>query len=69
LRDALELAQDVVRQQHPRLNYPADPPHPSLPASELLAELLIDQCANLDALIERYDEVIDHALGVTDDPF
>jgi hypothetical protein len=34
-----------------------------LPASELLAELLVQQCAALQAVVERYNDVIDHCLG------
>ncbi len=57
---ALELAHDAVQREHPRLRFfPAD--HcPDLPASELLAELLVIQCATLSDLVHRYNDVIDH---------
>lgn len=69
LLHALDLAQHAVREQHPRLEHaPFDSP-PSLPASELLAELVVDCCAELEDWIQRYNRVIDHILHDNTDPF
>jgi len=57
LLHALELAQQALCEQHPRLEYlPIDSP-PSLPASELAA------------WIQRYNHVIDDILDQSTDPF
>ena len=58
---ALEVACDAVRDKHPRLSYLPRESHPALPASEVLAELLVERCAELEALIQRYNAVIGHA--------
>lgn len=56
---SLELAHDAVQREHPRLrSHPSDY-NPDLPASELLAELLVTQCARLSDLVHRYNHVID----------
>ena len=69
LLHALDLAQQAVREQHPRLEHlPLDSP-PSLPASELLAELVVDRCAELADWVQRYNHVIDHILDEPTDPF
>lgn len=69
LLHALELAQQALCDQHPRLEHqPFDTP-PSLPVSELLAELVVDRCAELSDWIQRYNEVIDQMLGEREAPF
>lgn len=68
LRAALDLARRAVTDQHPRLAYIPTRDDPWLPASEVLAQLLVERCADLDAWIERYNGVIDHALKPNDDP-
>jgi hypothetical protein len=63
------LAQQAVREQHPRLEHlPLDSP-PQLPASELLAELVVERCGELQDWILRYNHVIDHILDESSDPF
>lgn len=42
---------------------------PRLPASEILAELVVERCAELDACIDRYNGVIDHMLKPEELPF
>jgi hypothetical protein len=69
LLHALDLAQQAVREQHPRLEHlPLDSP-PQLPASELLAELVVERCGELQDWILRYNHVIDHILDESSDPF
>ena len=69
LLHALELAQQAVREQHPRLDHlPLDSP-PSLPASELLAEIIVERSAELSDWIQRYNRAIDQMLGERFDPF
>jgi hypothetical protein len=69
LLHALDLAQHAVREQHPRLEHlPLDSP-PSLPASELLAELVVERSAELSEWIQRYNRVIDDIIGEPTDPF
>lgn len=69
LLHALELAQQALCEQHPRLEYlPIDSP-PSLPASELLAEIVVERSAELAAWIQRYNHVIDDILDQSTDPF
>lgn len=69
LLHALELAQHAVCEQHPRLEHlPLDSP-PSLPASELLAEIVVERSVELSEWIQRYNRAIDHMLGERDDPF
>ena len=69
LCSALEIAQDAVRRQHQRLDYLPVTQHPSLPASEVVAEMLVERCADLHLLIERYNSIIDYALGPDEDLF
>jgi len=69
LQAALDLARQAILDQHPRLAYLPTGDHPRLPASEILAELVVDRCADLDACIERYNSVIDHVCGPDDPPF
>jgi hypothetical protein len=65
----LELAQQAVREQHARLEHlPLDSP-PSLPSSELLAEIVVERSAELSDWIQRYNQVIDHMLDEHDDLF
>ena len=66
---ALEVAKDALRSQHPRLDYLPIHQHPSLPASEVVAELLVERCADLEALVERYNRIADYAFGPEEDPF
>jgi hypothetical protein len=66
---ALELAEQAVRDQHPRLDHNPRNSTPSLPASELLAELLVERCAELQCTVERYNRVIDLLLERDNDPF
>jgi hypothetical protein len=47
---------------------PLDSP-PSLPASELLAEVLVERSRELADWVERYNHVIDHILDEPTDPF
>jgi hypothetical protein len=62
LLHALNLAAHAVREQHRRLEYhPRDSP-PSLPASELLAELVVDRCDELSDWVRRYNRVVDHLI-------
>ena len=73
LLHALGLAQQAVRQQHCRLEHlPLESP-PHLPSSELLAELVVERCAELQHWITRYNDVIDYVLdhcsSDSDDPF
>jgi hypothetical protein len=69
LLHALELAQQAICDQHPRLEHlPLDSP-PSLPVSEVLAEIVVERSAELSDWIQRYNQVIDHMLGERDDPF
>jgi len=69
LLHALDLAQQAVRQQHPRLEHlPLHSP-PSLPASELLAEIVVERCAELADWVQRYNGVVDHILDEPSDPF
>lgn len=69
LLSALELARHAVGEQHPRLAHlPLDSP-PSLPASELLAEILIERSAELSHWIHRYNRAIDHMLHDRFGPF
>lgn len=69
LLHALDLAQHAVREQHPRLEHlPLDSP-PQLPASELLAEIVVERCADLAVWIQRYNRVIDHILDDRPHPF
>jgi hypothetical protein len=67
LLSALEIAQDALCTQHPRLDCRPFEAHPALPVSEVLAELLVDRCVDLAELIARYNAAIDHALSA--DPF
>ena len=69
LQSALALARDAVLRQHPRLTYEPIEDNPGLPASEVLAELLVDQCVELEARVQRYNTVIDHVLEPDDVPF
>ncbi len=69
LQTALDLARQAITDQHPRLVYLPMADNPRLPASEVLAELLVERCADLDAWIERYNSVIDHQLTPDDPPF
>jgi hypothetical protein len=66
LLDTLELTQDALRKEHPRLQYPLIPSNPALPTSELLAELLLERCSELAALIQRYNDVLE-LLDLQDD--
>ena len=69
LLHALELAQQALCDQHPRLEHqPLDTP-PSLPISELLAEIVVDRCAELSDWLHRYNEVVDQILGQRENPF
>lgn len=69
LLHALDLAQQAVRQQHPRLKHlPLDSP-PSLPAHELLAEIVVERSTELSHWIQRYNQVFDHMLDGRFDPF
>lgn len=69
LLHALELAQQALCEQHPRLEYlPIDSP-PSLPASELLAEIVVERSTELSHWIQRYNQVFDHMLDGRFDPF
>jgi len=69
LLSTLELAQDAVRTQHPRLDYFPLEPHPTLPVSEVLAEILVQHCADLADLVARYNAVVDLATTADDEPF
>ncbi len=69
LLHALDLARHAVCEQHPRLEHLPLDSHPSLPASELLAELVVERSAELSDWIQRYNQVIDHMLGDRFDPF
>jgi len=69
LLHALDLAQQAVREQHPRLQHlPLDSP-PSLPASELLAEIVVERSTELSDWIQRYNHTIDHMLQDQFGPF
>jgi hypothetical protein len=69
LLHALDLAQQAVREQHPRLEHlPLDSP-PQLPTSELLAEIVVERSAELSEWVQRYNRVIDHIFEDRSDPF
>ena len=69
LLHALDLAQHAVREQHQRLvHLPLDSP-PQLPASELLAEIVVERSADLADWVQRYNAVIDHLFNERSDPF
>ena len=69
LLHALELAQQAVRVQHSRLVHPPLDSPPSLPASELLAEIVVERSVELADWIQRYNRVIDHMLDGRDELF
>ena len=69
LQAALELARHALTVEHPRLAHLPMPNDPMLPTSELLAELLVGHCDELDAWIERYNDTIDHLLEREHIPF
>ena len=69
LQAALDLARQAITDQHPRLDHLPIAQDPRLPASEILAELVVERCADLDAWIDRYASVIDHLCGADEPPF
>ncbi len=69
LQAALDLARQAITDQHPRLDYLPMVRDPRLPASEILAELVVARCAELDTWIDRYNSVLDHVHGPGDPPF
>lgn len=64
---ALDLADSALRIEHPALHCDPAPRRPGLPASELLAELLLARFAELTALVCHYNAAVDDALGIDDD--
>jgi len=68
LQIALDLARRAVLAQHCRLAYPPFDNEPQMQASELLAELLVERCVELDSWIDRYNDAIDDLPGPDFDP-
>jgi hypothetical protein len=64
---ALDVADSSLRVQHPRIDIDPVPPVPALPPTELLAELLVARFAELQALVTRYNDAVNDAIGL-DEP-
>lgn len=61
LQIALDLARRAVLARHPTLAYPPPMDHdPRASASEVLAELVVERCVELDSWIDRYNDAIDY---------